>query len=175
MPKLCCRRALRAALECPTWLSRHQFPLLEEIPSCLQPGAPPLPAPCTHRPRSCTEEMGFFRCRTHGTREDVWASGGSEQRGSQRRPWVDASSRPRLAVSPGCPPRRGGAAGSLLALAPLSGRACSAAGSPATLRARPLLSTARSSWGQRALAAAARLPCPVCRWLLGARSLGPPH
>lgn len=144
MPKPCCRSALRAALECPTWLFRHQFPLLEDSPSCLQPGAL---APRTHRPCSCTEEMGFFKCRTHGTKEDVSASGGSGQRGSQRRPWVDASSRPRLAASPGCPPRRGGAAGSLLALAPLSGRACSAAGSPATLRASPPLSTARSSRG----------------------------
>lgn len=152
MPKPCCQSTLKAALARPTWLSRHQFPLLEESPSCLQPGAL---APCTHRPRSCTEEMGFFRCRTHGTKEDVWASGGSGQRGSQRRPWVDASSRPRLAASPGCPPRWGGVAGSLLALAPLSGRACSAAGSPATLRALLRLSTARSSRGQRALAAVA--------------------
>ncbi|MEJ1286668.1 hypothetical protein NN561_017676 [Cricetulus griseus] len=119
--------------------------------------------------------MGFFRCRTRGTKDGCSASGGSGQRGSQRRPGADPSPRPRPAATPrDCPPRRGGAAGSLLALARLPGRACSAAGSPATLGAQaaqhgPVLPGASKRLQLWAPA------CPVRRWLLGARSLGPPR
>jgi hypothetical protein len=115
------------------------------------------PAARTHCPRSSTEGRGFFACLTLGTEvggSGCEGSGGSGQRGRQRR---------------GCPPRRGWEAGSVLALARLSGRACSAARSPATLgsAARPPLGPVRPRRPAAPPQPVARHPEPERRELRG--------
>lgn len=117
------------------------------------------------------EGSGFFTCLARGGGAQVWGSGrgvsgvsggsgGSGQRGSQRPPGAEPSHRPGVAETRGWPRRRrGGAAGRALARAPLSGRTCSAAGSPATLGSAA--AELRPAW--RAAAAPPALRAPVAR------------
>lgn len=118
------------------------------------PGAPRSPSAGasprttrTHCPRRSTAEgRGFFACLDLGGGAQVGGSGsgvngGSGQRGSQRRPAAEPSPGLNTAKARGWPRPRGGAGGPSLSRAPLSGRTCSAASSPATLgsAARPPL------------------------------------
>ncbi|CAI9155331.1 unnamed protein product [Rangifer tarandus platyrhynchus] len=134
-------------------------------------GAPETKTAGTHCPRSsAVDGRGFFAGPARGGGAQVCGSrngfsGGSEPRWSQRRPGAEPNPRPGRAELRGGPRRRGGAGGRALARAPLLGRTCSAAGSPAMLwrAARPPLSPALLGPDAGDTAAPARPPATRAR------------